>query len=73
MTGAHEGGGDLENARRELREETGLLSQDWTKLGDVQVMNGTANHQASVFLAENVELLRGFVFKKKKVSRVYTR
>jgi 8-oxo-dGTP pyrophosphatase MutT (NUDIX family) len=53
--GAHEGGSDLENAIRELREETGLLSQDWTKLGDVQVMNGTANHQASVFLAENVD------------------
>jgi ADP-ribose pyrophosphatase YjhB (NUDIX family) len=69
--GAHEGGGDLENARRELREETGLLSQDWTKLGDVQVMNGTANHQASVFLAENVDDSGIRIQEKEGITSVY--
>ena len=69
--GAHEGGGDLENAKRELREETGLLSQDWTKLGDVQVMNGTANHQASVFLAENVGRLGIRIQEKEGITSVY--
>ncbi|MGZ3322638.1 MAG: NUDIX domain-containing protein [Xanthobacteraceae bacterium] len=53
--GAHEGGSDLENAKRELGEETGLVSAAWTKLGEVQVMNGTANHRAIVFLAENID------------------
>ena len=51
--GAVEGGSDLENAKRELREETGLVSDVWTKLGEIQVMSGTANHKTTVFIAEN--------------------
>ena len=51
--GALEGGSDLENAKRELREETGLVSDVWTKLGEVQVMSGTANNKTTVFIAEN--------------------
>ena len=51
--GGHEGGSDLENAKRELREETGLVSDVWTTLGEVKVMSGTANHRTTVFIAEN--------------------
>jgi 8-oxo-dGTP pyrophosphatase MutT (NUDIX family) len=50
--GALEGGSDLENAKRELRDETGLVSNVWTKLGEVQVMSGTANNKTTVFIAE---------------------
>lgn len=51
--GAGEGGSDLEDAKRELREETGLISDVWTRLGEIQVMSGTANHKTTVFIAEN--------------------
>jgi 8-oxo-dGTP pyrophosphatase MutT (NUDIX family) len=53
-SGAHEGGDDLDNAKRELREETGLVSENWTRLAAVHVMNGTANFKMIVFLAEHV-------------------
>jgi 8-oxo-dGTP pyrophosphatase MutT (NUDIX family) len=53
--GTHDdGGSDLENARRELREETGLISDEWTKIGEVQVMSGIADHKSTVFIANNV-------------------
>jgi 8-oxo-dGTP pyrophosphatase MutT (NUDIX family) len=51
--GALESGSDLENAERELREETGLVSDVWTKLGEVQVLSGTTDHKTIVFIAEN--------------------
>jgi ADP-ribose pyrophosphatase len=52
--GTHDGGSDLENARRELREETGLVSSEWIKIGEVQVMSGIADHKSIVFIAKNV-------------------
>jgi ADP-ribose pyrophosphatase YjhB (NUDIX family) len=52
--GTCDGGSDLENARRELREETGLISNEWTKIGEVQVMSGIADHKSTVFIANNV-------------------
>jgi ADP-ribose pyrophosphatase len=52
--GAHDGGSDLENAMRELREETGLISDEWSKIGEVQVMSGIADHKSMVFIAKNV-------------------
>jgi len=53
--GGYEGGDELEEAKRELLEETGLQSDEWEKLGTFQVLNGQANHLAEVFLAKNVE------------------
>jgi 8-oxo-dGTP pyrophosphatase MutT (NUDIX family) len=53
--GGYEGGDELEEAKRELLEETGLVSDQWEKLGTFQTMNGQANHLAEVFLARDVQ------------------
>ncbi len=52
--GGYEGGDKIEEAKRELLEEAGLVSDEWEKLGSFQVMNGSADHFAEVFLAKNV-------------------
>jgi 8-oxo-dGTP pyrophosphatase MutT (NUDIX family) len=41
-------------AKRELLEETGLASDDWTKLGDYYASVGIADIPGSIFLAQNV-------------------
>lgn len=53
--GGYEGGDELKEAKRELLEETGLISDEWEKLSTFQTMNGQANHLAKVFLARNVQ------------------
>ena len=53
--GGYEGGDMLEEAKRELLEETGVISQTWERLGTIQTMNGQANHLAEVFLAKDVQ------------------
>ena len=50
--GSHGGETDmLKAAQRELAEETGLLAQNWQKLGAVDVCNGVANDVQTLFLA----------------------
>lgn len=44
----------LEEAKRELAEETGLISNEWEELGSLQVLNGCTNLVLHIFLAKNV-------------------
>jgi 8-oxo-dGTP pyrophosphatase MutT (NUDIX family) len=41
----------LDAARRELREETGVLAQDWTALGTIDNSNGVTDDVAHLFVA----------------------
>ncbi len=44
----------IENGKRELQEETGLVSDNWEDLGMYQAMNGSNNKIGHVLLAKNV-------------------
>ncbi len=46
--------GPLEAAKRELLEEAGLTSDDWTNLGQAQQAGGLGDFPLVVFLAKNV-------------------
>ncbi|RYH15453.1 MAG: NUDIX domain-containing protein, partial [Alcaligenaceae bacterium] len=52
------GGGDNENpidaSKRELEEETGILAQNWTKLGATRVCNGFMTERMTVYLAREL-------------------
>ncbi|HEX9153681.1 MAG TPA: NUDIX hydrolase [Candidatus Saccharimonadales bacterium] len=52
--GHSEGQDYLEAARRELLEETGLASDDWTHLGRFYQAVGVANFPLEAYLARNV-------------------
>jgi ADP-ribose pyrophosphatase YjhB (NUDIX family) len=41
-------------AKRELQEETGLISDDWENLGVQQVLNGSTDKVFTILLAKNV-------------------
>lgn len=45
----------LTAAKRELLEETGLTSNDWTDLGRINVAIGVSNIQSQLFLARDVQ------------------
>ncbi|MFN9776589.1 MAG: NUDIX domain-containing protein [Candidatus Kapaibacterium sp.] len=45
-----------EQARRELREETGYEATRWTKLGEFNPMNGLSDELCHVYLAEGLTL-----------------
>lgn len=47
---------ELTAAKRELREETGLSSENWVKLGELEVAPGMTGQIAHVFAARNVKL-----------------
>jgi len=56
----HEGGGllgtdPLESARRELREETGLLAKQWTLLQRVHLSNSVSDEVGLVYLAQDLQ------------------
>lgn len=46
---------ELVAAKRELKEETGLISKDWEKVGELEVAPGMTGQLAHVFAARNVE------------------
>ncbi|WP_375417087.1 NUDIX domain-containing protein [uncultured Hymenobacter sp.] len=45
----------LESARRELKEETGLLARRWTHLARLHTSNSVTDEEGFVFLAEDLE------------------
>lgn len=54
-----EGGGDLQvdpliSAKRELKEETGLEAEDWTKLLELHLSNSVTDEKAIVYLAKSL-------------------
>jgi 8-oxo-dGTP pyrophosphatase MutT (NUDIX family) len=57
-----EGGGvlgadPLEAAKRELKEETGLVAETWTKLGRIHTSNSATNEEGFLFIAEGLSQL----------------
>lgn len=67
-TGSHSvevpaGGSDGEEplvaARRELREETGLEAERWTRLGSMWALNGVCRAPEHVFLAQGLREVAG--------------
>lgn len=54
-----EGGGaisadPLDAAKRELKEETGLVAQKWTKLARIHTSNSATNEEGFLFIAEEL-------------------
>ncbi len=54
-----EGGGILgtdvlESARRELKEETGLVAKNWSKLARIHTSNSATNEEGFLFIAEDL-------------------
>jgi 8-oxo-dGTP pyrophosphatase MutT (NUDIX family) len=54
-----EGGGllgtdPLEAAKRELKEETGLIAEKWTKIGRIHTSNSATNEEGFVYIAEEL-------------------
>jgi 8-oxo-dGTP pyrophosphatase MutT (NUDIX family) len=57
-----EGGGALEGdpieaARRELKEETGLVAASWTRLARIHTSNSATNEEGFLFIAEDLTQL----------------
>lgn len=44
----------LDTAKRELKEETGLLAETWTLISKLHTSNSVCNEVAYIFLAENL-------------------
>ncbi len=54
-----EGGGPIENdvlesAKRELKEETGLVASEWTLIQRAHLSNSVSDEEAYIFLAEDL-------------------
>jgi 8-oxo-dGTP pyrophosphatase MutT (NUDIX family) len=54
-----EGGGPLgidllESAKRELKEETGLVAEEWTKLCDLHLSNSVTDEYGCIFMARKL-------------------
>jgi 8-oxo-dGTP pyrophosphatase MutT (NUDIX family) len=45
----------LESAKRELREETGLLAHRWTNIARLHTSNSVTDEEGFIFLAEDLE------------------
>lgn len=55
-----EGGGPfnidiLESAKRELKEETGLVAEEWTRLTDLHLSNSISDEQGVIFMARKLK------------------
>lgn len=55
-----EGGGEpgtdpLDSAKRELLEETGLVAQEWTVLGNIHLSNSVCDEYGVLYLARGLE------------------
>ncbi|WPP53616.1 NUDIX domain-containing protein [Catalinimonas niigatensis] len=54
------GGGDrncdpLDSAKRELKEETGLTAQSWTKIMRIHTSNSITNEEGFIYIAQDLE------------------
>lgn len=54
-----EGGGDrdidpLDSAKRELREETGIVAERWTRILEMDLSNSASDEQAILFVAQGL-------------------
>lgn len=54
-----EGGGDpalppIESARRELKEETGLVAREWTLIQEMHLSNSVTDERALIFMARGL-------------------
>lgn len=54
MAGGNDEGDALEAAKRELKEEAGLVAGRWTKLGMFYNSPGVSNEQATMYLAQDI-------------------
>jgi 8-oxo-dGTP pyrophosphatase MutT (NUDIX family) len=54
MGGGPIGGDVLESAKRELREETGLMAEKWTEIMKIHTSNSVTDEEGIVYLAENL-------------------
>jgi 8-oxo-dGTP pyrophosphatase MutT (NUDIX family) len=55
-----EGGGKrdvptIDSAQRELKEETGIIAQKWTKILEMDLSNSASDEQAVIYLAQDLE------------------
>lgn len=55
-----EGGGPhdidvLESAKRELKEETGLVAEEWTKLSNFHLSNSVCDEYGAIFMARKLK------------------
>lgn len=66
--GMSDGENLLVAAKRELLEETGFTSDDWTSLGNVCVAVGIANIQSEIFLARDVQYMSDKRDKDEQIS-----
>ena len=57
--GNSEGQDPLEAARRELREETGYVAEEWELLGRLEAMNGICDERQHVYLATELTHVGG--------------
>jgi len=57
--GQRDGQGPIDAGKRELMEEAGLESDDWTNLGSLYSASGTTNTHRAVCLARNVRPGKG--------------
>lgn len=49
----------LDSAKRELKEETGLVAKTWRKVGKFQSVNGSSSDWSYVFIATDLEQTDG--------------
>lgn len=46
----------LESAKRELKEETGLIAQQWTQIMDIRLSNSVTDEKGIIFVASELAL-----------------
>lgn len=66
-----EGESPLEGAKRELREETDLESDEWIELGTFSSSEGYSTEQATLFLARNCRVVKHGYVRKEEEAHTY--
>jgi 8-oxo-dGTP pyrophosphatase MutT (NUDIX family) len=58
-TGSSDGENILTAAKRELKEETGLVAKSWRRVGKFEVANGISNEIGYVYIARGLKSVPG--------------